>query len=352
MLPIKVLNDREYFADVVQEVERTKTGDRIGLATMALDVREEHVGKLMVALIAAAARGVNVYLLVDANSFMMDAQGRPNGPLLRGQGLIDGRQSEYQAKYTALRKLAEAGGNYRVINLPRSRFTLPVAGRSHIKTTIINDIAYLGGCNLCGSMQIDYMVKFRDTKAVNWLFKLIVQSYESGSIRQVLNSTDRQIQLDSHTSLLVDAGKPGQSLILQQALELIDQAKESILITCQFFPNSITATHLDQARRRGVKVEVFYNHPIHQTKFLGKVQQAVLIRERLWVHKDLFAHQLPREHRRIHAKVIATEKGAMVGSHNYVALGVRLGTAEIALRRDDPAFSRDVLAAVMPHLKY
>ena len=41
--------------------------------------------------------------------------------------------------------------------------------------------------------------------------------------------------------VLIDAGVPGQSTIFENALELIDGAQEWLLLTCQFFPNSVTA---------------------------------------------------------------------------------------------------------------
>jgi len=39
---------------------------------------------------------------------------------------------------------------------------------------------------------------------------------------------------------------------------------------------------------------------------------------------------------------MANEKAAIVGSHNFVELGVKYGTPEIALRREDPDFARAV----------
>jgi hypothetical protein len=45
----------------------------------------------------------------------------------------------------------------------------------------------------------------------------------------------------------------------------------------------------------------------------------------------------------IHAKLIATERAAMIGSHNYVVQGVSLGTAEAAILRNDPQFSEQAV---------
>ena len=40
-------------------------------------------------------------------------------------------------------------------------------------------------------------------------------------------------------------------------MQLIDEARERVLITCQYFPNDVTAAHLQAAYERGVKVEIY-----------------------------------------------------------------------------------------------
>jgi hypothetical protein len=67
---------------------------------------------------------------------------------------------------------------------------------------------------------------------------------------------------------------------------------------------------------------------------------------RLQLPSNLFEFQLPASVSKIHAKLLATEKGAMLGSHNYVTPGVRLGTGEIALQIHDPQFSREAVLAI------
>jgi hypothetical protein len=59
---------------------------------------------------------------------------------------------------------------------------------------------------------------------------------------------------------------------------------------------------------------------------------------------------LPKTGPGLHAKLIATEKGAIIGSHNYVRTGVQLGTAEIALMRYDTVFARNAIAALRREL--
>jgi hypothetical protein len=53
---------------------------------------------------------------------------------------------------------------------------------------------------------------------------------------------------------------------------------------------------------------------------------------------------------RLHAKLLATEQGAMIGSHNYVVQGVTLGTAEAAILRNDPQFSKQAIGVFRERL--
>ena len=55
--------------------------------------------------------------------------------------------------------------------------------------------------------------------------------------------------------------------------------------------------------------------------------------------EHFFAGRLGKLVPKLHAKVLASEKAAIVGSHNYVIQGVNFGTAELALHSMDPAFA-------------
>jgi phosphatidylserine/phosphatidylglycerophosphate/cardiolipin synthase-like enzyme len=352
MVPITPFYAPSYFTEMLDTIRQAQAGDRLGLTTMNFDPIEPTIAEVMQQLTAAAERGVLVYMLVDAHAFMVDYREGSTGPLLK-DGTLDSPQAakEFRVKFQSLKTLAAAGGHYSVINLPRSRVTLPVAGRSHIKTFIHNGTYYIGGCNIGRTAQIDCMVRVVDQSTADWLWNLLVSAADSGSMRTALRDTDRQLQIDTQTDLFVDAGKGSQSLILQEALQLIDAAEEYVYMTCQFFPNSITASHLAQAHKRGVRVAVYYNGTAKQTKFFGMIQQAVLLGERMRHPKELFLKELPAHAERLHAKVIATDKGAMIGSHNYVTLGVRLGTAEVALLRRDRQFSKELTELLLPHLE-
>jgi cardiolipin synthase len=255
------------------------------------------------------------------------------GPLWYHRELPDRLQAPFAAKRDILRLLSHYP-NVRalIINKPGRRFSIPIAGRSHIKTAIIDNYVFIGGCNLDSPQYIDLMLGWDDAATADALHALMSTVAETGNARQALGGKDQTIVVDDTSRLLIDAGVRGQSRIFDEALKLIDSAREWLTITCQFFPNSITARHLLQARQRGVKLDIIYSHPNHHGLIGGSGQKVSIAREKSRLPADMFKHMLGPDLPMIHAKVIACDQGLLIGSHNYVRAGVRLGTAEIALQ--------------------
>lgn len=350
MVNPNVFTDQEYLQEVTKKINALGKGDRVVLTTMDFNPVEQPVNKVVRALIEASSRGANVHLLVDAFAFMVGEHGEPNGSFLQHGGIEASRSKLFSDKYALLEELRHAGGKYVIVNKPSTRLAIPFIGRSHIKLAIINNHVYLGGRNLGNVWQIDCMVGFYDKPAADYLWGFILNIENKGNVREVLHSTDQIEKIDDKTSLLIDAGKPGQSLIFETALKFIDEAEDWLTITCQYFPSDITAAHLARAVKRGVQVRAYYNHP-NKHRGIGRVaQNLILASGRLRLPSQLFAHQLPANHRRIHAKLLASEKGAIIGSHNYISAGVRFGTAEIALVRQNPGFGKQLVDLLVPYL--
>jgi phosphatidylserine/phosphatidylglycerophosphate/cardiolipin synthase-like enzyme len=343
--PFSLYETKDYFRELTSLVTVAAPGSRIALMTMSFDPGEQHIGELVHALTAAAQRGVQVHLILDAISFYLDDHDFPIGPAALGKQAATTKQPHFRQKYQMLEALRKQGGHYRVINFPSHPFTNPYAGRSHIKMAIVNDIIFIGGCNM-SEYQMDYMVRFDDQKQADYLFAFATQVEDTGRVSDIMHDTDREAAVDDKTTLFLDSGKPRQSIIYDNALEFIDDAQEWLVMTCQFFPNTTTAQHLAAAVKRGVNVVLYYNHPVHHAVHMRPLQRAVILAEKTRQPRELFAYQLPKPLPRMHAKLIASEQGAMLGSHNYVTHGVNFGTAEIAIRRYDPAFAHDALRAL------
>lgn len=332
------LNRAEYFTALTRAVLDAGAGDPVIVQAMNFNPGDPAVAPLIDALGTAARRGAKVTFLIDAYNFLASSRDTP-GPLFY-QLSLDRLHGPYARIMRALETVEAAGGSYCITNIPRRRFSLPVAGRSHIKAGIVGSRVFVGGCNLHKPRDIDVMVTWEDDTAANILRSWLLRIAESGQTRLAFGDVDAEAVLDHQTHLIIDAGVPHQSLIYEEALRLIDEAQEWLFITCQYFPGGPTAKHLTAAAARGVKVEIAYSHPRAHGP-MAPVQRLHQLRQRTRrLPSDFFTGRLDRYAPNLHAKVLASEHCAMVGSHNYVIQGVNFGTAELALRSTDPAFAR------------
>jgi cardiolipin synthase len=341
----------DYRRQLLAHIKKTRAGDRLLLMSMTFEPTEPDIAAVMAEVEAAAARGVQVTLAVDAHSFLIQMNHLP-GPLWTRKRMPNRMPATYRHKLQILERInAYPTGHADIINIPQRRLSLPISGRSHIKAAIVNDKIFIGGCNLQGSKFIDLMVGWQSAADAEKLYAVLNQVIHGGHTSRALAGIDRVFSIGQETNLLIDSGARRQSRIFDEALNLIDAAEDWLVITCQYFPNSITAQHLVRAARRGVKVEVIYTHPKHHGVIGGFGQRVSIFRERTRVPKSLFAHALDKTDPMLHAKLIACDKGVMIGSHNYVRAGVILGTAEIALKSSDEAMAREAVKKLHSGLK-
>lgn len=345
-----IYSNLDYFDELVRRLSKTKAGDRVRLATMSFIPEDDSVRAIMDELCAAANRGVNVCLMLDAHSFLIH-EAKFFGPLFYSTSLNAPALGRFRLRLKTLRRLQRAGGRYMVTNKPKRLFTNPYKGRSHMKFALFNDYVMIGGCNLEIGSRIDFMVGWRDKRIADRLDELMTTiSNANGSVVEALQGKDISVPIDHATELLLDAGKQNQSLILNEALRTIDAAKERILFTCQFFPNDVTIRHLAEAQARGVDVTIVYNHPAKHDFPLNLLHHLVLQREKKRRPQSFFAKQLPQTCEYIHAKLLVTEKDCIIGSHNLVYAGVAFGTAEIALKSTNRAFTEKLRTSLIKQL--
>lgn len=338
---VQIVNKQQYFSELTQRAAVAGPGDRIGVMSMNFAYDEPSVEHLLTELAGAAKRGATALLSVDAHDFIADSL-----------SLAWGRRLQHGAspRHRALAMLREAGVQTIITNVPTVPFTPSIAGRSHIKFGVAGNRVWLGGCNLDNAANIDLMASWEDEQTADWLMNAPLRAAQAGSIRQAQNGEDITLPTTWGAELLVDAGVRGQSRILRTALQLIDEAQDHIIMTCQFFPNSVTARHLTQASKRGVDVTLIYNAPAKHAGVKRLLHTSVKYFQQHIRPAELFAHELAPSNEYLHAKLLVTEKAAMLGSHNYVMPGVTLGTAETTLLTTDRAFAEHALAALKAQL--
>jgi phosphatidylserine/phosphatidylglycerophosphate/cardiolipin synthase-like enzyme len=334
------LYDRpDYYNALAEKIAKTKKSDRVVIATMTFSLSDPLVRRIMHELYAASDRGASVYMLVDALTFITHKGLVPKYPLHLKRWAASTRSQEAQS----LQKLAELGGHYSILNWPGKSQINPFAHRSHLKFAVVGNDVFLGGANLTSSKVMDCVVGWKDAASADWLSDLATKMAITRDASKALNGHDVVFPISGSSQILLDAGVKKQSIILEKALEFVDEAKEEVWITSQFFPGGRMARHLSQAAARGVRVRILYNNPAKHDPPIAAWQRAVVSRARKSLPADLFAYRLPKESGLIHAKVLVTEKKVIIGSHNYLERGVTFGTAEIALLSDDAELRKQTL---------
>jgi cardiolipin synthase A/B len=200
----------------------------------------------------------------------------------------------------------------------------PVAGRLHVKASIIDDVVYsFGGINLSDDSfdNADYMVRTEDKVLANQLEKLAAAIPPDGS------QPDRAIATHAG-ELLYDGGTPGVSVIYDRACELAAAARH-IYYVSQYGPSGRLAGLVKAA-----SADCYYNR-VWQ---MPPPANTLLLRDKL-------AYGLRNRYTRprfIHAKFILFElqdgtRACLSGSNNFSWDGVRYGTKELALGSTDPS---------------
>lgn len=344
-------NNADYFRQLTADVKSAKQGSRVAVATMDLNSRDNYVEALLAEMHTAAKRGVEVLLVIDARTFLLDKDNRLPGPLWFKSTLeAETLREPFKTFYGWLDKLQKAGAQTVITNKPRKSLSNPSAGRSHIKTGVVGDKVYAGGCNLDDASNIDVMTSWHDKQSADWLFDMVAQMVKHGNTRKAFHEQDATLELSPALRIVRDAGVPSQSLILDTAVKLVDEAESWVVYTGQYFPNGPIYKALLGAAYRGARVEIYYAHPsIHGLE--EPIHRLYNLRGQTVLTRKAVVHQLPKSAPKLHAKVLATENGAMVGSHNYIQQGVKWGTAELALLCQDPDFSANLKSFITSEIE-
>ncbi|HSX42704.1 MAG TPA: phospholipase D-like domain-containing protein [Candidatus Saccharimonadales bacterium] len=341
----QILSKLEYFHDLVWRIDATQKGTRVAVATMAFDPHERPIHDLIIALTAAARRGVQTHLVLDAYTFLVHDKRLWPGPLWSQTKLPVTLPEPFHTTWAVLQEFEAAGGRYGITNIPVKPFRNPYSGRSHIKGAVIGDYIYIGGCNLDSPGYIDIMLGRTHKESADWVYDWFVSMCATASTVLTYQGADKRKAFGDGSEIIIDSGIPRRSAIYRRALRLIDSAKETVYLTCQFFPGGETAQHLLAAHKRGVDVRIVYSHPAtHGSK---RLMHALHVRrERMRLPTDFFAEQQPARTPKLHAKILVTDSISLIGSHNYVPQGVNLGTAEIALQNNNPDLAQTVIRKI------
>jgi hypothetical protein len=333
-LGLQLLTGEEYLEKLTHDVAAAQSGDRILVMTMAVDPAEPAVATLLHELYRAARRGASVMIGADAYTY---SSHRRYGDLVVPWATNRQAHLQSQAEFSRLTSLETV--TFKYLNMPSLPFAFRLAGRCHIKVSLVGDRVYLGGVNLQNAGRLDMMVFAENQSLANLLYHLCGGIIDAGSVRQALGPNDLRITLDAETELLVDVGRPGRSAILDEAYSIIEQAAEWLAISFQYLPYGRIADLVEEAVARRVELFIYTNRPdLHSSKAILGAQRLIVARRGRARLPELRSGEVPAELPGMHAKGVANEKTGLATGHNLVSAGVFLGTAEIAIVRRTPQF--------------
>lgn len=306
---MNILYRTHYAHALIEAIDHAKTS--VTLATMVMDT-EGVMDDIFTSLHNAQQRGVLVSLYIDVfTKFQIWESLNP----IKGQRV-------YQQLIHQIDTLETSGAHIYWLGTIGAN---PYKRRFHQKISIIDNatIFFAGGINLTGqsfTKHHDYMIHTSDNQLAQALTAQLKRINDEETI------DDSSYNIDSENTVLLDGGKPRQSIIYDTAIEYAEKAEEIIYVS-QMAPSGRLAKLLITR-----PVTYYLNTPYSMSP-LGGV--AELINQKKYKLPNTYTGK-PY----IHAKYMLFimpdgEKIALSGSHNFNERGVQYGTKEIALLTKD-----------------
>lgn len=310
----RLLTAEEYAKDAAKKI--AKATSRIALVVTTLHVDDEWSRAIIDELCRASERGVSVSVCADAYTYT-----EPKEFILKSP-----RRHPIRA-YRAIkveRELKKSGVEFRWLGRS-SNFGF--AGRTHSKWLIIDDIVYsFGGVNLDHESfaNTDYMIRMYDAGLADALYSQHLRLRKADKGGHALRS--KAVVINDKSSILLDGGLIGDSIIYRRACKLAKQA-ETITLVSQYCPTG----KLNRIVKRK-HATLYFNHwksAAWMNRLLIQFGMAFTRQRTLYQHANY-----------LHAKFIIFtmsdgHKVALSGSHNFMYGSVAFGTREVALETTD-----------------
>jgi len=203
-----------------------------------------------------------------------------------------------------------------------------IRGRNHIKIYLVGDKSWIGGMNLTEeefNKYEDFTVKITDPRITEAVAKQFLQVNENKP------KNDYEVKCTENTTLLVDSGKPKESIILDRVTETVNKAQKRVLLASQFRPEGKFLEALHRAHKRGLEFVCLQSDPKVDDIFA----KILNLKNRLESGRyPIPVTVLPGT--KIHAKLLIAGDTAFFGSHNFSYTGVKAGTEEMDIMSTEP----------------
>lgn len=227
-------------------------------------------------------------------------------------------------------------------NPPKNYFEriLPSSGRNHTKIAIVDQTAWIGGLSLfdLAFQREDCMVRIDDTRIVDALAKQF-QMVNAEKPRR-----DYEHQCTEDTTILVDNGTKGQSIILDRAKKLVLEAKKTVQFVTQFTPDGEIVPALILAQQKGKAVEIITSSSTYITERTSYIFERVNQLALAMKNRRLAVLEYPNW---MHTKLLVIDAdyenhgAVLTGSHNLSGKGVDMGNEELCLHSTNSTFVKN-----------
>lgn len=304
----------EFGRVAVKKISSAK--ERVYLMSMTLHVDDEISSAIIDSIIEASHRGIKVTVTADSFTYTEPKDFKLSTLITHP---IRARKSLKVGS-----TLRDNGAGFRWLG---RNSNIGFAGRTHTKWLVIDNTVYsFGGINIDGRSftNTDYMLERNDKKLADWIIKQhedIIKADRAGRAMR-----NRKYSLDDKTTVFLDGGLPGSSIIYSRACKLALPASSSIIVS-QYCPS-------------GKLARIINKKPY--TLFFNSVKNANSLNRFMIATGKLTTNLLNSYTKKnyLHAKLaIFTmhdgSKVALSGSHNLSYSGVLFGTREIAIETTD-----------------
>lgn len=320
-----VLSPLEFLKDVEEKAKQAKHR----FFAQAMEVEPEKLsGKLFSSMIEAARRGVDTRLNVDYYSYLIT--GGVFNYLPASRSLAEKRRLSKQQKEETFRLIREAGGIVTAINPPKdiADHLFPVRKRNHMKIVVIDDIIWIGGVNF-RDMYFhlhDFMVRIPDREIANAIANIFLSVENQALIK------NSHLKFRNGEELFIDSGNDTTSIIMDEAIQMVNAASKRILLATAFIPGGIFLETLTKRWKEGIELSIV----VPSIKIVGGIFKLINAYRKAHVVLTSRSFPISYSNANIHAKLLIIDDAtALFGSHNFSHEGVMLHTAELAMKTRD-----------------
>lgn len=337
-----LLNDEQYKDTLRRLIPQAK--DRVWIQTMTFD-GDGAFPEFQGLFNGAADRGVDTRYTVDMFHKMFVGDSLYYFPHVTQAKRKEVRESK-AGRREALADMESHGVQVTVTNPPQNikERLNPGRGRNHRKMAIIDDVAFMGDQHhFVTHSQPGTMTEVTDPILVDGLAKL----YESAD--QGRGGDDYELVSSDGSSLLVDAGIPRRSLIMDRAKTAIEGAQSSIKMTNQHTSDGELVVGIQAAQDNGVTGTLFVGNPQLLDFPLSWMFDT---RSQLLSHRQGISVPTLETPDWIHSNILLVDEGlptaqAIMGTRCYSDTIADWASQEVAIHTTNP----DYIAQVGDHLR-